>query len=392
MNPQLVTRNSQPSSPIYCDQAATSFPKPERVITAVNDFLTSCSGSPGRSAHRFGIDSGRQVFETRELLADFFHCASSDQVIFTSNATEALNLVLLGLLEPGDHVITTSIEHNSVMRPLQYLKEARGVDFSIAACDAKGGLDPGDIKRALQKKTRLLVVNHASNVTGTILPVEEVAAIKDGALLLVDAAQSAGVLPIDMEKMGIDFLAFTGHKSLFGPTGTGGLCLARNVPLTPLKRGGTGSRSESWTHPEFLPDRHESGTPNTLGIAGLKAGLEFIIKEGLDRIRRHELELIQRLYDGLSGMKRVKIYGPNAANEKTAVISLNIDGKKPSEVCLMLDKEHAIMTRGGLQCAPAAHKTIGTFPEGTVRVSLGYFNTAFEVEEILKAIDEIGRM
>lgn len=391
MNSQSATRDLQPA-PIYCDQAATSFPKPGNVIAAVNGFLKHCSGSPGRSAHRFGINSGKQVFETRELLADFFHCASSDQVIFTSNATESLNLVLMGLLEPGDHVVTTSIEHNSVMRPLQYLKESRGVEFSVTACDEKAGLDPKEIGKAFKKRTKLLVVNHASNVTGTVLPIEEIAALKQDALLLVDAAQSAGVLPIDMEKMGIDFLAFTGHKSLFGPTGIGGLCLARDLNLNPLKRGGTGSRSESWTHPDFLPDRYESGTPNTLGIVGLKAGLEFIMEEGLDRIRRHELELIQKLHDGLSRMERVKVYGPSDVHKKTSVVSLNVNGKAPSEICLALDKKYGIMTRGGLQCAPAAHKTIGTFPEGTVRISLGYFNTPFEVEEILKAIYQISMM
>lgn len=379
-------------APIYGDQAATSFPKPRAVIEAVSSFLTNTSGSPGRSAHGYAIEAGRAVFEARETVADFFNCPSSEQVIFTANVTESLNLVLLGLLQPGDHVVTTSMEHNSVMRPLQYLKESGKVDFTVVSCDDQGRLAPENIQKALRPETRLIVVNHASNVTGTILPIEAVGEIKGNAFFLIDTAQSAGVIPIDMQKAKVDFLAFTGHKSLLGPTGIGGLCLSKDIRLNPLKRGGTGSRSESWVHPDFLPDRYESGTPNSLGIVGLNAGIRFIQDLGLERIRAHELRLIRQMTEGLSAIKGVKIYGPRAADEKTGIVSLNIEGKSPSEVCLILDRKYGIMTRGGLHCAPIAHKTIGTFPNGTVRLSLGYFNTMEEVDQVIRAIYEISKM
>lgn len=379
-------------APIYCDQAATSFPKPRAVIEAVSSFLTNTSGSPGRSAHRYAIEAGRAVFEARETVTDFFNCPSSEQVVFTANVTESLNLVLSGLLQPGDHVVTTSMEHNSVMRPLQYLKESRKVDFTVVSCDDQGRLAPKNIQKALRPETRLVVVNHASNVTGTILPIEAVGEIKGNAFFLIDAAQSAGVIPIDMQKAKVDFLAFTGHKSLLSTTGIGGLCLSKDIRLNPLKRGGTGSRSESWAHPDFLPDRYEGGTPNTVGIVGLNAGIKFIQEQGLERIRAHELQLIRQMMDGLNAIKGVKIYGPRAADEKTGIVSLNIEGKSPSEVCLVLDRKYGIMTRGGLHCAPIAHKTIGTFPNGTVRLSLGYFNTMEEVDQVIRAIYEISKM
>lgn len=379
-------------APIYCDQAATSFPKPKVVVEAISSFLTNTSGSPGRSAHGYAIEAGRAVFEARETVTDFFNCPSSEQVIFTANVTESLNLVLSGLLQPGDHVVTTSMEHNSVMRPLQYLKESGNVDFTVVFCDDQGRLAPENIQKALRPETRLVVVNHASNVTGTILPIEAVGEIKGNAFFLIDTAQSAGVIPIDMQKAKVDFLAFTGHKSLLGPTGIGGLCLSKDIRLNPLKRGGTGSRSESWVHPDFLPDRYESGTPNSLGIVGLNAGIRFIQDLGLERIRAHELRLIRQMTEGLSAIKGVKIYGPRAADEKTGIVSLNIEGKSPSEVCLILDRKYGIMTRGGLHCAPIAHKTIGTFPNGTVRLSLGYFNTMEEVDQVIRAIYEISKM
>lgn len=378
--------------PIYCDQAATSFPKPRTVVEAISSFLTSTSGSPGRSAHRYALEAGRAVFEARETVAAFFNCPSSEQVIFTANVTESLNLVLLGLLKPGDHVVTTSMEHNSVMRPLSYLQESRNVQLTVVYGDDQGRLAPEDIKKAIRPETKLIIINHASNVTGTILPIEAVGDVKGEAFFLVDTAQSAGVIPIDMQRTKVDFLAFTGHKSLFGPTGLGGLCLSQDIPLSPLKRGGTGSRSESWIQPDFLPDRYESGTPNTVGIVGLKAGIKFIQGQGLEQIKAHEAGLISQMMDGLSAVKGLKIYGPHAADKKTAIISLNLEGKSPSEVCLILDRKYGIMTRGGLHCAPIAHKTIGTFPEGTVRFSLGYFNTMEEVNKVIRAIYEISRM
>lgn len=375
--------------PVYCDNAATSFPKPKTVIDAICDFLRSVSGSPGRSAHSMSIEAGREVLEARESLAAFFNCPSSDQVIFTANATEALNLVIMGLLKPGDHVVASSMEHNSVMRPLEYLRESGGVDYTLVPADDRGRIRPMDISAALRRETKLICVVHASNVTGGAVDIGEIGRLKGNALLLVDAAQSAGVLPIDMVKDRVDFLAFTGHKSLYGPTGVGGLCLLRDEPLNPLKRGGTGSRSESLFHPEFLPDRYESGTPNSAGIVGLKAGVQFIREEGLDKISSFEAYLTDRLIAGLREMRRVRLYGPDKTETRTSAISFNVEGKTPSETCLLLDKRYGIMARCGLQCAPLAHKTIGTFPQGTVRLSPGYFNTMEEIDQIIAAVDRI---
>ncbi len=313
-------------------------------------------------------------------------------VVFTKNATEALNCVLLGLLKPGDHVVTTSIEHNSVMRPLRFL-EGQGVELSIARCSPAGELDPEDAAACMRKNTRAVVATHASNVTGTLLPIEELAEIahRYDALLVADASQTAGCVPIDVAASGIDVLCFTGHKSLLGPQGTGGFYVRKGVEerLLPLMRGGTGSASESEEQPEFLPDRFESGTPNTIGLAGLAAGVRFVLDDGVGRIREREIGLTRQFLEGAGAILGITVYGPPEADRRTAVVSFNLKGGSPSELAFDLDERFAVLCRPGLHCAPAAHRTIGTFPQGAVRFSFGFYTTADEVRAGLAAMAQL---
>lgn len=374
---------------IYLDNAATSYPKPSCVIEAITSTITSTSLSPGRSAHEFSLRAGRIIFEARETVADFFGCRDSSRVIFTSNVTEALNYGLHGLLRPGDHVITTGLEHNSVMRPLRHLEKKLGLSISILPTTEKGEILSDDLPATLRDNTRLIIVNHVSNVTGTMAPIEHISRHKGNALLMVDAAQSAGIFPIDIEKLDIDFLAFTGHKALFGPTGTGGFILRKGIDITPLKMGGTGSNSEFEEQPRFSPDCYEAGTPNTLGIAGLAAGIEFIRQTGIDTIRLHEQKLLSQLLDGLSRIKNIHVYAPRISAGRSAVVSINCTGKSPSEVSLQLDRRFGIMVRPGLHCSPSAHRAIGTFPQGTLRISCGYFNTSRDISDCLEALEYI---
>ena len=378
---------------IYFDNAATSWPKPPEVAEAMTYFLTYVGASPGRSGHRLALEAGRMVYQTRETLADLFHAPDPLRVVFTHNVTEALNLALTGLLHPGDHVITSSMEHNSMMRPLREL-EHQGVKLSVVRCSGEGLLNPDDIKAAIRPTTRMIALNHASNVVGTIQPTAEIGVIarQHDLLLLVDAAQSAGAYPIDMQVECIDLLGFTGHKSLYGPTGTGGLILGERVQieqLRPLKRGGTGSRSEEEEQPGFLPDMAESGTANAVGLAGLLASLQWIKAQGVEQIRQHEMLLTQQLLRGLQRIEGVTIYGIQEAARRTATVSFNIAGVEPSEVGLRLDDEFGILCRVGLHCAPAAHKTLNTFPAGTVRFGLGAFNTSEEVARVLTAVETL---
>jgi cysteine desulfurase family protein len=376
--------------PIYLDNAATSFPKPPEVAEAMHRLIREISLSPGRSAHRFSLAASRVIFEARELVAGLFGCPDSSRVVFTSNVTEALNVGIFGLLQPGDQVLTTGMEHNSVMRPLRHLEKARGIVLTILPTDPTGAIDPEDIPRRLSKKTRLIIINHVSNVTGAVADLGAIGSRKGGALLMVDAAQSAGVFPLDMEEMGIDFLAFTGHKGLFGPTGTGGFLLRQGLVLPPLKMGGTGSNSEFEEQPQLMPDCYESGTPNTLGIGGLAAGLEFIKKTGRETIRRHEERLTRLLLDGLSQIEGITVYGPPASAVRGPAVSLTMAGRSVADLAFLLDRQDGIMARAGLHCAPAAHRGIGTFPQGTLRLSPGFFNTEAEIHAVLAALDRIG--
>ncbi len=378
---------------IYLDNAATSWPKPPDVVRAMARFLEEVGANPGRSGHRLSVEAGRIVYRTREALAALFDLPDPLRIVFAPNATYALNLALRGLLRPGDHVITSSMEHNAVMRPLRAL-EAQGVALTVVPCAADGTLDPEDIRRALRPETTLIVLNHASNVSGTILPVAEVGRIAHQAdlLFLVDAAQTAGVVPISMREMEIDLLAFTGHKGLLGPTGTGGLAIGERVPLErfePLVRGGTGSRSEYEVQPDFLPDKFEGGTLNAVGLAGLLAALSYLQERGLSAIRAHETALMEHLLVGLQSIPGVSVYGPADPARRMAVVSFNVAGRMPSEVALLLDERYDIACRPGLHCAPTAHRTLGTFPAGTVRFSLGPFNTPDEIEKAVQAVADL---
>lgn len=377
----------------YLDNAATSWPKAPGVISAMVRFLEEVGANPGRSGHRRSIAAGRTVYRTRAALATLLGLADPLRVVFTANVTQALNLALRGLLRPGDHVVTSGMEHNAVMRPLRAL-EAEGIGLTVVPCSRQGLLDPQEVRRALRPATAMIVLNHASNVCGAILPVAEVGQIarQSGLLFLVDAAQTAGVLPIAMEEMGIDLLAFTGHKGLLGPTGTGGLAIGPRVPLErfqPLVRGGTGSRSEHEVQPDFLPDKFESGTLNAVGLAGLLAGLEYLQERGLAAIRAHEIELTGRLLAGLAAIPGVTVYGPADAAQQVAVVSFNVAGRTPADIAEQLDERYDIACRPGLHCAPSAHRTLGTFPTGTVRFGLGPFTTAAEIDLAVQAIAEL---
>jgi len=378
---------------IYLDNAATSWPKPPEVLKAMVGVLEYAGGNPGRSGHRLSIEAARAVYDTREDIARFFNISDPTRVIFTSNATHAINIVLRGLLKPGDRVVVSSMEHNAVMRPLRRLEE-QGLILDVVSCASDGSLDVNDIATALKLDTRLVVINHASNVAGTILPVAEVVSIarSTGALLLVDAAQTGGVLPIDMKAFGIDFLAFTGHKGLQGPPGVGGLVIADHVDVSqiePLMRGGTGSQSELEEQPEYLPDKFESGTPNIAGIAGLRAGINWIMDRGIEAIRMHEKKLTGTLIEGLSDIPGVRVCGAGDPEKAVAIVSFTAIEKRVSEIGLKLDEDYGVLTRVGLHCAPAAHKTIGTFPEGTVRLAPGVFTTADDVKEAVSAIEKV---
>jgi cysteine desulfurase/selenocysteine lyase len=379
---------------VYFDNAATSWPKPEETYTAMDRYSRMTGGSPGRSGHRLSIEAGRVIMNTRETLCRLFGIDDPFQLVFTKNATEALNLAIGGFLSPGDHVITSSMEHNSVMRPLRLL-ESRGVELSVVRCSSQGELDSQELVSAVKKTTKAIFLTHASNVTGTIIPVKEVGEIarEHGLLFCVDAAQTAGALPIDVSGMNSDLLAFTGHKSLFGPQGTGGLYIRKGLEerIQPLMAGGTGSRSEFESQPDFMPDKYESGTLNTVGLAGLGAGAEYIFERSVDNIRARETMLTQHFLDGLKSIGGIHIYGPGDASRKISVVSFNLDGMTPSEASFALDEQYGIMSRPGIHCAPAAHRTIGTFPGGTVRFSFGYFNTEEEISYALDALQQISR-
>ena len=378
---------------IYLDNAATSWPKPPVVLKAMIDALEHSGGNPGRSGHRLSIEAARIVYDTRETIASFFNLKDPLRVIFTNNATHSINIILHGLLKPGDSVVASSMEHNAVMRPLRNL-EKQGVRLSIVPCLQDGKLNLDDAAKVINTKTRLVVMIHASNVTGTILPVAQIAqmAHRVGALILVDAAQTAGILPLDMKALEADFIAFTGHKGLQGPPGIGGLLISPGFDITqldPLMQGGTGSKSEHEEQPEFLPDKFESGTINLAGIAGLRAAIRWIEDRGIDRINACERELIGNLIDGLSQISGVKLYGTLDPRHSTAIVSFTATGKRVSEIGLRLDEEHTILTRVGLHCAPAAHRTIGSFPGGTVRLAPGVFTTKEDIDDTLSAMESV---
>jgi cysteine desulfurase family protein len=381
---------------VYFDNAATSWPKPEAVYQAMDHCMRQVGANPGRSGHKMSVEAERIVLNARELLADLFGVKDSSRIILTFNATDSLNLAIKCLLRQGDHVVTSAFEHNSVIRPLRRLEQQGVIEITIVPCTKEGFLDPAEVEKNIRPNTRMVTLIHASNVTGTLMPVEEVGEIVskyDGVYYMIDAAQTAGVVPIDVKRYKLDLLAFPGHKCLFGPQGTGGLYVGEGLEdiMPSLKEGGTGSLSEQEVHPDFLPDKYESGTKNTVGLAGLAAGVEFIMETGMENIHKHEQQLTEQLIKGLQQIDGVILYGPQDANRQTSVISINIEGLRPNEVGYYLDQQEGIMTRVGLHCAPLAHKSMGTAPDGTVRLSLGYFSTPEEVDYVCRAIRKLAK-
>lgn len=377
---------------IYLDNAATSWPKPESVYRTMDSFLREKGANPGRSGHRMAVAAEQVIEETRTLAARLLNAPDEKEIVFGANCTEGLNLALKGLLRPGDHVVTDAIGHNSLVRPLTRL-ERLGVRVTrVAPAPGSFSVSPKAVEEAITPATRLIALTHASNVSGVVQPVEEIGGLarKRGVPLLIDAAQSAGVLPLDVQAENIDLLALSGHKGPLGPTGTGILYVSSRLELEPLKEGGTGTVSESEEQPLDRPSRYESGTPNTVGIAGLGAGLRHVLSEGVETIRRRELELAALLLEGLAANPRVTVYGPQDGN-RVGVVSFRIEGWSPGDAGAVLDQAFDIQVRTGLHCAPAAHRTLGTSPEGTVRASIGAFNTRDHIEALLDAVERIAR-
>lgn len=376
---------------VYLDYAATSWPKPPGVLAAMGNYLERIGANPGRSGHRNSANAARVVFDAREALARLLGVSDSRNLLWTFNATQGINTVLRGMLRRGGHVIVSGMEHNAVMRPLAWLGAELDLRVTTIKADGAGRTKPEDYASFVSHKTQLVVVNHASNVCGTIQPIAEIKDAIGDVPLLVDAAQTAGALPINAERDGIDLLAVTGHKSLLGPQGTGALYIRPELEhvVEPLVRGGTGSHSESVEQPVFLPDRYEGGTSNAVGIAGLGAAVLHLEKVGVASIRQREAELCGQLLDKLREIEGLTLFGPLDPAGQMPVVSLNVAGWQPSEVGLALDRRYDIACRVGLHCAPVAHRSLGTFDAGTVRLSLGEATTAEDVEQAAGAIHEL---
>jgi len=379
---------------IYLDNAATSFPKPATVYDAVDHYQRKLGVAVGRGAYAQAMEVQAVVSRCRKKAADLLHAESPERIVFTFNGTDSLNVAIHGILRPGDHVVTSIVEHNSVVRPLSELKSRYGVEVTTVAADATGLVNPGDVKSAMQPNTRLVAMIHASNVVGTVQPVQEIADIvrKTDALMLVDAAQSAGHLPIDVSQFSVDLLACPGHKGLLGPLGTGLLYVRPGLErqLASFRQGGTGSNSEDDAQPGFLPDRYESGNHNAPGLFGLEAGLEYVLNRGVDSLRDHERELTAQLLEGLSGIGGLKTYGPLRVEDRLGVVSLNVEGFEPQILAGILDENFGVQARAGLHCAPGAHRCVGTFDSGgAVRLSVGPFTTGGNVDSATRALRAI---
>ena len=377
---------------LYLDNAATTFPKPSSVACAISEYINNIGGNVGRGTYESSYAAGEVVYNTREMLSSLFGFNNPLNVIFTSNITCSLNMIIKGLFKPGDHVIVSSMEHNAVMRPLTTMSQ-KGVTFDRALCSNEGVLDPKKVEELIRPETKAVIMTHGSNVCGTLLPVEQVGEIcrKHGIYFIMDSAQTAGVLDIDFNRLNLSILAFTGHKGLMGPQGIGGFLVAPEVTsqLEPLIEGGTGSLSESEEQPAFMPDRYESGTLNIPGIYGLNAALKFINKTGIHNIHAKEMELTKQFLEGVLSIDKLQVIGLKGVSNRTSVVSLNFPQHDNSEIAFRLDREFGIMTRVGLHCAPSAHKTLGTMPAGTVRFSPGYFNTHEDIEYALSAINNV---
>ena len=378
---------------VYLDNASTSFPKPKAVADSIYNYLTNIGGNPGRANHSNALESNRYLFLARETIANFFNFNKIENVIFTNNITTSLNTLINGILKSGDHVITSSMEHNSVIRPLYNLKESIGVDLEIVSAKSNGIIDIDSISKAIKSNTKLVVITHASNITGSIQPIQQIGELckKNNILFILDSAQSAGVLEVDFKKFNLDALAFTGHKSLLGPQGIGGFIIndRLNDICKPYILGGTGSLSHSLTQPDFLPDKFESGTLNIPGIIGLYESIKFIENEGINTIYEHNSYLRSYLVNEISNMNNFSLYGDLSPTNGTSCVSITNSKLDVSELSYILDSDFGISNRSGLHCAPLAHKTIGTYPNGTVRLSLGYFNTAEEIKYTIDCLNKI---
>lgn len=376
---------------IYLDNAATSYPKPEIVAKAMYDFMINNGTSSGRGSYQKAMQSDFLVYETRKLVGDLFKFKDYKKVIFTSNVTESLNLALRGILEENDNVITSSLEHNAVWRCLKTLEKERNITITKVKASKEGYTNPLDVEKEIKNNTKLIVFNHASNVLGTIQPIDEIGKIakENNILFLVDAAQTVGVIDIDVNKSNIDLLAFTGHKSLLGPMGTGGLIVNCDYDIKPLKAGGTGGDSAYEYQPDYYPNKLETGTLNVSGIAGLKEAIKFINKETIQKIHTKETEVVDYAIDKLSNVKNIEIYGPKKSDDIVGVISFNLKNKRAEDVVNELDLKHNIMLRAGLHCAPNAHELIGTKDIGSIRIGIGYFNEKHEVDTLVYALNEI---
>lgn len=372
---------------IYLDNGATTFPKPKVVTDKIMECYLGYAGNPGRSGHKLAMKMDLEIYETREKICKLINGTEVLNVIFTFNATDSLNLAIKGVLEEGDHVITTSMEHNSVLRPLNQLRKEGKIELSIVYADDKGYIDPQKIFEALTPNTKMIVTTHMSNVFGTIVDIKAIGDFckENNILYLVDASQSIGVLDIDVQDMNIDLLAFPGHKALFGPMGTGALYIKEGIIVKPLKEGGTGSYSHSIDQPDLYPDSLESGTPNGVGIIALGKGIDFINEVGLENIRNHEMSLKNHFIELLKDNEDVILYG-TLDDRQGAVVSLNVKDMDSSEISYILSDEFDIYTRPGFHCAPLAHKTMGTEELGAIRFSFGYYNTLEEIEKTVEAL------
>ena len=384
---------------IYLDNSATTFPKPDSVISAMTDFMKNTCANPGRSGHKMAQETNREILMARMDMAKLFNIANPMQLIFTKNASEALNIAILGYVKKGDHVITSCMEHNSVLRPLNYLKDIGDIELSIVSSDDEGFVHAKDIAVELKPNTTLVAVTHASNLTGSINDIKEIAKTiatenlnrENKISLLVDAAQTAGLVDIDVNEMGIDMLAGAGHKSLYGPTGTGFLYVSENIKLEPLYRGGTGSISESLIQPDFMPDMLETGTLNASGIVGLKAGINYIVEKDIQKLREKQQNMIAKLISEFSKIENVKIFGSKDSKKRASAVSINIGDRDSQEITYLLSDKYDIATRGGKHCAPLAHKRMGTLEQGMVRISISSFTTDEEINSVINAVKELAQ-
>ncbi|WP_373286395.1 aminotransferase class V-fold PLP-dependent enzyme [Paenibacillus physcomitrellae] len=378
---------------MYLDHAATSWPKPEAVINAMTESVTFMAGSPGRGTHGMSLQAGRTMNKARSTLSKLLGFGNPNDVAFAQNATMALNLAIKGLLQPGDHVISTMLEHNSVRRPLEFLKRTQGIEVNYVPVDLSGQINLEAVKKLFRTNTKLVIATHSSNLLGCILPVEELARLahEHGAVMLVDGAQTVGNLPVDVERMGIDMLAFPGHKGLLGPQGTGGLYIHPDINLEPQMHGGTGSQSAEPEQPDIRPDRYEAGTPNIPGISGLAAGAEEVLRIGVEQIYKHEWSLTQTIVENLQNLSGVKLIGPALGEPRTGIVSFILENQDPAQTAFHLDRKYGIAVRAGYHCTPLGHAQAQTTETGAVRVSVGYTTQEYEVETLIRAVAELSK-